>query len=229
MPGRRVGGLAQRRIRSARKAVVAPSNRRGFPRQLLGADRCEQPTLHPKADLLLLAPPISATAARGLRCRLTGGTRLPVATVSPNPPSALRPSKLVGGLRGLPARWSSRSVRPGEGHLAPRSAARSRTFRPSPGLSPNLLCSPQVHPFGAQRRAQSIHSPAPVRPWGQNQAPRLRRTSRSTAGRSVMIPSTPRSSSACISSSSSIVHTCTWSPAACDRSTKRRSVTTTPL
>ena len=46
--------------------------------------------------------------------------------------------------------------------------------------------------------------------------PRCSSTSRSTAGRSVMMPSTPRSSSRSISGASSIVHTCTCSPSACD-------------
>ena len=57
------------------------------------------------------------------------------------------------------------------------------------------------------------------------QCSRRRSTSRSTAGRSVMSPSTPRSSSRSISAGSSIVHTCTWMPRACARSTKRSSVT----
>ena len=45
-------------------------------------------------------------------------------------------------------------------------------------------------------------------------SPRSWRTDFSTSGRSVMIPSTPRSSSSCISSGSSIVQTWTWRPAA---------------
>ena len=49
-------------------------------------------------------------------------------------------------------------------------------------------------------------------------------TSRSTAGRSVMIPSTPRSSNRCISAASSMVHTCTATPRRWQRRT--RSVTT---
>ena len=50
----------------------------------------------------------------------------------------------------------------------------------------------------------------------------------STAGRSVMMPSTPRSSSRCISAASSIVHTCTCTPrrwAARDEAPRRRPAT----
>ena len=54
------------------------------------------------------------------------------------------------------------------------------------------------------------------------QVPRDSSTPLSTVGRSVMIPSTPRSSRRCISAGSSMVHTCTWTPRACAASTKRR-------
>ena len=49
-----------RRGRPGPKTVVAPSNRRGFPRQLLGADRCELPVAPPGGG-----PP--APRASGLR------------------------------------------------------------------------------------------------------------------------------------------------------------------
>ena len=57
------------------------------------------------------------------------------------------------------------------------------------------------------------------------QAPRARRTSRRTSTRSVMIPSTPRSSSRCISAAESTVQTCTRCPPAC-ASLTRPGVTT---
>ena len=101
--------------------------------------------------------------------------QVPGSALPPNPPSAARPSKAGPFLRGLPARCSSRSVRPGEGHLAPPTEPGSSTFSSSPGLSPNLLRSPQVHPSDAQRRAQSIHSASPDE--------RLRTRRRGCAGR----------------------------------------------
>jgi carbon monoxide dehydrogenase subunit G len=58
-----------------------------------------------------------------------------------------------------------------------------------------------------QRQVQAAH------------APRDSSTSRSTTGRSVMIPSTPRSSSRCISAGSSMVQTCTCMPRRCASST----------
>jgi len=60
------------------------------------------------------------------------------------------------------------------------------------------------------------------------QDPRSIMTSRSTAGRSVIIPSTPRSSSRCISCGSSIVQTWTSSEQECARSMNRRSTSVTP-
>ncbi len=58
--------------------------------------------------------------------------------------------------------------------------------------------------------------------WEECQAPRDSRTSRRMTGRSVMMPSTPRSSSRCISAASSIVHTWTCSPSRWARSTNLR-------
>ncbi len=59
------------------------------------------------------------------------------------------------------------------------------------------------------------------------QVPRSTSTSRSTPGRSVMIPSTPRSRSRCISAASSIVHTWTAMPRRWQRRTKAPSTTVT--
>lgn len=47
----------------------------------------------------------------------------------------------------------------------------------------------------------------------------------STSGRSVMMPSTPRSRSARIGAASSMVQACTWTPRACAARTKRWSMT----
>jgi len=60
------------------------------------------------------------------------------------------------------------------------------------------------------------------------QEPRSIMTSRSTAGRSVMIPSTPRSSSRCISSGASIVQTWTSREQEWARSMNRWSTSVTP-
>ena len=66
----------------------------------------------------------------------------------------------------------------------------------------------------------------PGRHWsGPFHCPRARSTSLSMSVRSVMMPSTPRSRRAFISIGSSIVHTCTWTPAACARRTSPRETT----
>ena len=64
---------------------------------------------------------------------------------------------------------------------------------------------------GTWRRRSASHPLAAI-----GRAPRLR-----TLGLSVIIPSTPRSSSRSISAASSMVHTCTSTPSRCARSTKR--------
>lgn len=80
-------GCHQHRREGSRKTVVAPSNRRGFPRQLLGADRCGAQRRDPEAMARFprlpgcLDPKIEASKRRCLSscpiprrgpCRATG-------------------------------------------------------------------------------------------------------------------------------------------------------------
>jgi len=194
----------------ARKTVVAPSNRRGFPRQLLGADRARALRLTQGCCVVALTVPLLGVViprdsdiwcsaacslcagSRKSRCRVAGWfaasmrrpegfgadpasrtrscSRRPKAPVVVSDPPGVGGNPITGPtpgftsqqagrfFRGLPARCSGRSVRPGEGHHAPPTPTGSSTFFQSPGLSPNLFRSPQIHPFGTQVHAQSIHS-----------------------------------------------------------------------
>ncbi|CAB4323004.1 unannotated protein [freshwater metagenome] len=106
------------------------------------------------------------------------------------------------------------------------------------GHFPQGLCD-RRHSIGQARQCKAhcqqllgenrgTDSRAVQRQVGHDQQPRSIMTSRSTAGRSVMIPSTPRSRRRCISIGSSIVQTWTSSEHEWARSMNRRSTSVTP-
>lgn len=164
------------------------------------------------------------------------------ASRTPDPPSEHPSGEPVDCARGLPARCPSARC----GLAGPTMTCGSRGVkrflaipRVVPGPFPFSPGSPRLctrsctrHPQAEARWGGSPGSTWASRRRGevrQNQLPRDSSTARSTAGRSVMIPSTPMPRRSSISAGSSTVHTCTWRPRSWALSTNRSSTRVTPL
>ena len=170
--------------------------------------RCDDPVTLPDPSLWEVPGRVAASPAVSRPINRSRGSGL-IVSVSPLP-TCWRFSIRRSGLAPLP---TSRSLRrtlfasTGSSSDAATADARGlaeihRTFGDSHRTSPTK----------AEFSAASSTDQAGLAVFQASDAPRSAKTDARTSGRSVMIASTPRSRSRCISSGSSMVQTCTWIP-----------------